>query len=63
MNVRELIASLSRFPENWNVLACNKDGNFRLVEGTEKDDNYNDILIVSGERMYEKCLKKAEEYR
>ncbi|MCQ2104603.1 MAG: hypothetical protein MJZ26_02320 [Fibrobacter sp.] len=48
MTAGELIKELQKFPSDWVVLSQNGNGDYRQVEKLEKDDNYDDLLIVAG---------------
>lgn len=50
MTAGELIKELQRFPSDWVVFSQNGKGDYRKVEKLEKDDNYDDLLIVAGDR-------------
>lgn len=50
MSVDELIHKLAEYPGNFEVYAYNINGDYRRVENVEKDDQYNDILIVTRDR-------------
>lgn len=47
MTVDELIHKLAEWPGNFEVYAHNINGDYRRVEDVEKDDQYNDLLIVA----------------
>lgn len=50
MTVDELIHKLAEWPGNLEVYAQNINGDYRVVEDVEKDDQYDDLLIVAGKR-------------
>lgn len=50
MTVDELIHTLAGWPGNFEVYACNINGDYRRVEDVDKDDQYNDLLIVARDR-------------
>ena len=50
MTVGELIEKLSKWPENFEVYAQNINGDYRRVEDVEKDDKYDDLLIVAKDK-------------
>lgn len=47
MTVEKLIEELQKFPKDYEVYAQNMNGDFRRVEKLEKDDFYDDVLIVA----------------
>lgn len=50
MTVDELIHKLAKWPGNFEVYAYNINGDYRRVEDVDKDDQYNDLLIVARDR-------------
>lgn len=50
MSVDDLIHKLAEWPGNFEVYACNSVGDYRRVEDVEKDDAYDDLLIVARDR-------------
>ena len=50
MTVDYLIHTLAQWPENFEVYARNRNGDYRRVEDVTKDEPCNDLLIDARDR-------------
>lgn len=48
MTIEKAIEELKKFPKDFELFSLNEEAIFCRVAGFEKDDNYDDVLILNG---------------